>query len=384
MSESGQDWHRRFVRVLTVWTAVVHVPFALAVGMASARWVGWIGVPIGVGVWAASVLALRPLVTSGLPDRPRSRWRVDLLERPFLVHWSATHLSLVGWLLGLVVAIVASRSPAPFWWALGAYGFAFVTFTWGAFVTTRRLRIRTLDLPIPELPTEFEGFRVAHLTDLHVGSFTPPELVAGWFDRVQREQSDMTVITGDLVTSGVQFHEAIARLVGSLSSPAGVYFVPGNHDYFGDGQPLFGWMEERGLRVLRNEHVVVERDGAVLIVAGVDDLWTERFDLESALGDRPSGVTILLAHDPLVFDEAAKRGVQVVLSGHTHGGQIGVPGLARWINLTKMSSPYSLGVYRKQGSTLVVGGGMGCTGVPIRVGVPPEVLILRLRRVPAM
>jgi hypothetical protein len=221
---------------------------------------------------------------------------------------------------------------------------------------------------------------VAHLTDLHVGSFTPPELVAGWLDRVQRERPDMTVITGDLVTSGVQFHEAIARLVGSLSSPGGVFFVAGNHDYFGDGEPLFGWMKERGVRVLRNEHVVVERDGAVVIVAGVDDLWTERFDLASALRERPSGPTILLAHDPLVFDEAAKRGVEVVLSGHTHGGQIGVPGLARWINLTKLSSPYSLGVYRKEGSTLVVSGGMGCTGVPIRVGVPPEVLILRLRR----
>lgn len=384
MSGSGQDWHRRFVRVLTVWTAVVHVPLGVAVGMALRGWVGWVGWTIGMGLWVASVLALRPLVTSGLPDRPRSRWRVDLLERPYLIHWSATHLGLVGWIVGFVAAIVASHPPAPTWWALGAYASALVVFSWGAFVTSRRLRVRSVDVSVRGLPREFDGFRVAHLTDLHVGSFTPPELVAGWLDRVQREGPDMTVITGDLVTSGVAFHEAIAQLVGSLSSPAGVYFVPGNHDYFGDGQPLFGWMRDRGVHVLRNEHVVLERAGAIVIVAGVDDLWTERFDLEAALRDRPSGVTLLLAHDPLLFEEAARRGVEVVLSGHTHGGQIGVPGLARWINLTKMSNPYSLGIYRKKGSTLVVSGGMGCTGLPIRVGVPPEVLILRLRRAPSL
>jgi predicted MPP superfamily phosphohydrolase len=133
------------------------------------------------------------------------------------------------------------------------------------------------------------------------------------------------------------------------------------------------------VRVLRNEHVVIERDGSSLILAGVEDTWVGRVDLGEALRSRPPGVTVLMVHDPAVFDEAARCGVSLVLSGHTHGGQIALPGLARYVNLTRLSNRYSLGVYRRHTSTLVVNGGLGVTGLPMRVGVAPEALLLRLR-----
>ena len=376
-SENG--WHSRFFRLLTRWTIVLHVPWALALGLALRPWLGmaWLGV-----VPLACVLptwALGPLVERTLPDHPRPGWRVHLLERPYLVHWSAAHLSLVGWLLGVLAW--ASGHPVgthPEYWPLGAYVAAVLVFIWGAFVTPFRLRLRTIDLVVPGLPAEFDGYRIAHLSDLHVGGFNSPRTVARWMDRIHRVEVELTVVTGDLVTSGVLFHSDIAELVGSLQSPDGVFVVPGNHDYFGEGQPLFQELEQRGVRVLRNETRVIEREGARLVVAGVDDAWTGRADLDATLHERPSGTTVLLAHDPAIFDQIEDKDVALVLSGHTHGGQLAVPGLARWLNLTRGSHRYHLGVYRRKGSTLVVSGGMGCTGLPIRVGVVPEVLILRL------
>ena len=249
---------------------------------------------------------------------------------------------------------------------------------WGAFVTPFRLRLRTIDLVIPGLPAELDGYRIAHLSDLHVGGFNSPRTVARWMDRIRRVEVELTVVTGDLVTSGVLFHSDIAELVGSLQSPDGVFVVPGNHDYFGEGQSLFRELEQRGVRVLRNETRVIEREGVRLVVAGVDDAWTGRADLDATLHGRPSGTTVLLAHDPAIFDQIEGKDVALVLSGHTHGGQLAVPGLARWVNLTRGSHRYHLGVYRRKESTLVVSGGMGCTGLPIRVGVVPEVLILQL------
>ena len=374
-SEDKGAWHARFARVLTMWTMLVHVPWAVALGLASSGWLGWGALLVGVLAWLLPVLLLWPLVFDTLPDRPRSSFRVNLLERPFLVHWAATHVSVLGWLPGLV--LLPWRSD-PWAWPLAAYAVALVALGWGAFVTCRRLRVRELDLSVSGLPPEFDGYRIAHLSDLHVGSVTPPHLVARWLDRVGNVPVDLTVITGDLVTSGEAFHEPIADLVGRLKGP--VLFVPGNHDYFGDGLPLFGRLEERGVRVLRNERVVIARGESKLVVAGMDDVWTRRGDVAASLRVREAGVTVLLAHDPAVFDEAASMGADVMLSGHTHGGQIGVPGLARFVNLTKMANRYSLGVYRKGGATLVVSGGMGCTGLPIRFGVPPEVLVIRLQR----
>ncbi len=368
-------WHARFMRVLTTWTVVVHAPWAVAVGMASWAGLGWGALLLGLVAWIVPWLLLSPMVFDVLPDRPRHALRVDLLERPFFVHWAAVHVSVPGWLPGLV--LVPWRGD-PWVWPLATYAVALLALGWGAFVTCRRLRVREINISVSGLPSEFVGYRIAHLSDLHVGSLTPPTWVARWVDRVRELPVDLTVITGDLVTSGVAFHEPIAELVGRLGRP--VLFVPGNHDYFGEGRPLFDRLEERGVRVLRNERVVVERGKANLLVAGMDDVWTRRGDLATTLRGREQGVTVLLAHDPAVFDEAASMGVDVMLSGHTHGGQIAVPWLARFVNLTKMTNRYSLGVYRKGGATLVVSGGMGCTGLPIRFGVPPEVLVIRLVR----
>jgi predicted MPP superfamily phosphohydrolase len=154
----------------------------------------------------------------------------------------------------------------------------------------------------------------------------------------------------------------------------------GNHDYFGDGEPLISLLAGAGVRVLRNEGFVLERGGAKLYVAGIDDTWTRRDDLGRALADRPAGMTtVLLAHDPERFRLAAKQGVALTLSGHTHGGQIGVPFFYRWASLSSFTHHFNIGVYRKGKSFLYVHPGLGTTGPPMRLGIAPAVVIITLR-----
>ena len=125
---------------------------------------------------------------------------------------------------------------------------------------------------------------------------------------------------------------------------------------------------------------MIERDGARLWLAAIDDTWTRRDDLELAMQGRPEGAaTVLLAHDPGRFDQAAEAGAELVLSGHTHGGQIAVPFLAKQLSLASLAHPYNVGFYRRGRSTLYVHPGLGTTGPPMRLGAAPEVTILVLR-----
>jgi predicted MPP superfamily phosphohydrolase len=154
----------------------------------------------------------------------------------------------------------------------------------------------------------------------------------------------------------------------------------GNHDYFGEGEPLVSLLEGRGVTVLRNRGITLARETARLFLAGVDDRWTRRADLDAALSERPDGVpTVLLAHDPEEFLAAVERGVDLVLSGHTHGGQVAVPFLGRFINASKLAHSFHVGVYTRSASTLYVHPGLGTTGPPMRLGVAPVVARITLR-----
>jgi predicted MPP superfamily phosphohydrolase len=267
---------------------------------------------------------------------------------------------------------------------MGAYMWTYlsglVVSAYGVLVRRRWFRVVERDMSVPGLDARLDGLRVAHLSDLHIGSFTPRSWAVRWARAANARGVDVAVVTGDLVTSGTAYHEDIADAVGSLRAPMGVFASMGNHDYFGDGEPLISLMRARGVRVLRNEGCVLERDGARLWLAAIDDTWTHRDDLAAAMRGRPAGTpTVLLAHDPARFDQAADAGAEVVLSGHTHGGQVGVPFLARWLSFSSFTHEYNLGFYRRGRSTLYVHPGLGTTGPPIRIGVAPEVTILVLR-----
>jgi predicted MPP superfamily phosphohydrolase len=251
---------------------------------------------------------------------------------------------------------------------------------YGVLVRRRWFVTRRVDIPIAGLDKRLDGYKIVQLSDLHIGALTPPSWGARWVRRANEENADAVVVTGDMVTSGIAYHDDIGKLVGGLRGKDGVFVSMGNHDYFGEGEPLVTRIVENGARVLRNEGLEVERDGARLYLAAVDDTWTRRANLERALEGRPEGMpTVLLAHDPDRFPQYVKKNVDLVLAGHTHGGQIAVPFLARHVNASKLAHHYHLGVYKEGKATLYVHPGLGTTGPPIRLGVAPAIVVLTLR-----
>ncbi|HSY23258.1 MAG TPA: metallophosphoesterase, partial [Polyangiaceae bacterium] len=254
---------------------------------------------------------------------------------------------------------------------------------YGTLVRRRWFHVVERDVVIPGLDKRLDGLRIAHLSDLHIGSLTPRSWGLRWSHAANGRHPDFTVVTGDLVTSGTAFHDDVADVVGALRAKHGVFVSMGNHDYFGDGEPLVAKMRAKGVTVLRNEGTRIDHDGAAVWLAAIDDTWTRRDDMEAALRGRPAeALAVLLAHDPNEFDEAAAAGANLVLAGHTHGGQIGVPFLYRYANLATIPYRYTIGIYRRGTSVLYVHPGLGTTGPPMRLGVAPEVTVLRLRGTP--
>lgn len=379
---------RRFWIAVYTLTALSHVPFAAALAFA----LGLARVPFAGLVAAAVALLLtwllRGRVRRAAADRHEPAWRLALIEEPYYVHWCATIAAWPLLALGLLAYGIAWIAGAPPRLdhplgavALAAYVGALVISVYGVVVRRRWVRVRTIDVSIADLGEAFDGYRVAQLSDLHIGGLWPRARAERWVRRVNRLDVDLIALTGDYVTSGTAFHHDIAAVLSAMRARDGAIAVMGNHDYFGDGEPLITLLREGGVVVLRNERHALSRGGDDLVIAGVDDTWTRRADVARALEGRdPRAPMIALAHDPMLFPELARRGAALVLSGHTHWGQIAVPFLSTRFNLSRLSYRYHAGLYRQGASTLYVHPGLGTTGPPLRVGAAPEITVLRLRR----
>ena len=254
----------------------------------------------------------------------------------------------------------------------------------GLVIARRRPRVVHIDIPVANLPEALRGFSIAQISDIHVG----PTIRRGFVERVvtlvNGLRADLIAVTGDLVDGLVQQLSMHTAPLSGLAARHGVYFVTGNHEYYSGER---AWTEEirrLGLRVLKNEHVVLQHNGAALVVAGVTD-WSahhfdaaERSDPAAALRGSPAdaGARILLAHQPNSAMAAANAGFDVQLSGHTHGGQFWP-----WNLFVGFYQPFTAGLYRLKNLWVYVSRGTGYWGPPNRFGVPSE--ITRIRLIPA-
>ncbi len=294
-----------------------------------------------------------------------------------------TYLALAWWASCIVFALLfpvawlATLLGAP---SGTAYAVAAGVSLWSGLASIHaRPRLKSRVVRIDGLPPELDGYRIGQLSDVHCGPNTPARRVRRWVERLNALDLDLMTVTGDLITHGSTHVADVAEALGGLRARDGVYACMGNHDYFTDGEAFVEVLTAAGLVVLRNEGVIVERDGAQLYVAGVDDTWTSRHDVGRALAERPDGTpTVLLAHDPNLFHEAAARDVELTLSGHTHGGQLAFPGVRRW-SLARFITEFTAGLYRRERSWLYVNRGAGTTGPPVRLGAPAELAVLTLR-----
>lgn len=373
----------RFARGVRLFSIAIHVPVSVAFGEIFRRFGAPWPFALGLGAAALSFAPFPGVLASLLWDRPRSTARRLLFEEPYYVHWCACFasaipiaLACVVWPLVCVARGVPSALPGTF--ALGLHAFFFLLAAYGVLVRRKRVVVHRIDVPIEGLPAAFDGYRIAHLSDLHVGGFSPLSTALRWAALANDQKPDLTVVTGDLVTSGTAFHDDIAAAVAALEAKDGTVVSMGNHDYFGEGDPLVHKLRDRGVTVLRNASRLVRRANDELRVGALDDTWTRRDDLPALLAD---GVpTVLLAHDPDLFFPAAAAGVPLTLSGHTHGGQVALPFFAERWNPARFQHEHTLGLYRVGDAYHYVHGGLGVTGPPIRLGVPPEIALLTLRR----
>jgi predicted MPP superfamily phosphohydrolase len=333
----------------------------------------WVALPLGLALWLATALRFHRIL--GDPERPR--WLVRLIDEPMFWNWGGSLIGLPLFVLSLPVSLFSDLrvlDAACVAWLIGL-----AIAGWGLWVRRRWVEIREVEVPVEGLPRAFDGYRLAHLTDLHIGSYDPKQTGLAWAKLANALDPDLALVTGDLVTSGTKYYPAAAEVVAALRAKDGIFATLGNHDQW-DDKAIADELSKRGVRVLRNEWVDVKRNGASLVIAGVDDLWTRKADLEKTLADRPLGsTTVLLAHYPDLFQQAKDRGVALTLSGHTHGGQFGVPFLSRHLNLARFMGQRPRGLFREGQSVLCVSAGLGTTGPPIRLGIPPEIVLVVLR-----
>jgi predicted MPP superfamily phosphohydrolase len=265
-------------------------------------------------------------------------------------------------------------------WARVSYGFR-VEPTW--------LELNHCEVPVADLPEAFAGFRMVQLTDFHCSRQVTPAYLTEAIALAQAQEPDLAVLTGDFIHQGYKYIDRVAQTLSRLTAPCGVYAVLGNHDF--SVRNALGFRRHRhlhravaealmahGIQVLRNETVQISRGGAGLYLTGVEDLWSRVCDLEEALaGLSPAVPRIILAHNPRTIEFLNGQRCDLMLSGHTHGGQIHLPGLGR-PTLSRNARRFAAGMYHYKNSYLYVNKGVGF-GFRFRYGVRPEVAVMTLR-----
>lgn len=241
--------------------------------------------------------------------------------------------------------------------------------------------ITETDIHLSRLGSSFEGLRIVHLTDIHHSMYTPIVEVERAVQLANRLRPDLVAMTGDYVTLSPTYIGAVARVLGKLRARLGVFAVLGNHDFQVDADAITQALEAHRIQVLRNQHFALRSGRDRLWLVGVDDLWWAADDLGAAMSRVPArDPKILLCHNPLGIHMAARYGIDLVLSGHTHGGQVRLPVVRKIFGRSKLGQRFVEGWNRLDGTQIYICRGIGKVLLPLRVGCPPEIACLRLRR----
>ena len=244
--------------------------------------------------------------------------------------------------------------------------------------------VRRIEVPLARWPQALDGFRIVQISDVHIGPLLDRRFAAEIATRVNALAPDLVAVTGDLVDGSVARIGDEVEPFGAIRARHGVFFITGNHDFYSGADAWVDRVQALGWRALRNERVVIGDGDGDFDLAGVDDHHGALLgpgqgeDLARALDGRETArAVVLLAHDPATFRRASQHGVDLQLSGHTHGGQI-------WPfrYLVRLTVPWVAGLYRRGASAVYVSRGTGFWGPPMRLGAPSEITELILRAAP--
>ena len=377
----------RFLIFISIVTGILCL-LAFYTGTRFIRWSSWASDHRGV-VWLILALfvflqLLGPFLYRLYPNHS---------GRSFVLHWIT--YSTLGLFASLFFYTVAVDLFLGIWKLFRAddavdlqrRGFlAVVAMTLGSVVigfsqAVRGPKVFRVDIPIENLPEELEGFKIAQISDLHVGPTIGRKYTEQVVQMVNALSPDLIALTGDFVDGSVTRLRSALEPIATLRAKHGTFFVTGNHEYYWGVQEWVDEFRKLGARVLLNEHVVIEEHGKELVIAGVTDRSAghipghESNPKKSLDGAPDQGIKILLAHQPATYKDAYDAGFQLQLSGHTHGGQF-----FPWNLVVKLAQRYYKGLNKHEKMWVYVNRGAGYWGPPHRFAVPSEISLLKLRR----
>lgn len=285
--------------------------------------------------------------------------------------------------------------------AIGVAAIPFVSLLYGMYQGKYNFRTIKHSLGFKDLPDEFDGYRITHISDIHSGSFSDKKEIQGAIDMINEQESDVVMFTGDLVNNMADEMDAWKEVFGAIEAKDGVFSIFGNHDY-GDYhnwpseaaktenlEQLKKVHKEMGWDLLLNEHRFIEKNGKRIAVVGVENWGTGGFIKKGDIDIASKGLTkndfkVLMSHDPSYWKERIKtdkKNYQLTLSGHTHGMQFGVeiPGWFKWSPI-QYRYKYWAGIYKEFDKYINVNRGLGYLGYPGRVGIWPEITVIELKK----
>jgi predicted MPP superfamily phosphohydrolase len=253
---------------------------------------------------------------------------------------------------------------------------------YGVFIERYHLRLREQNIEIPGLHPDLDGLRLVQLTDIHLSPFLSIQELDRAIGMANETRAHLAFVTGDLITSGGDPLELCLNHLANLRSDAGTFGCMGNHEQYAGAEKYVEQEGARlGMRFLRKAAAPLKFGNATLNLAGVDYQQLRKPYLIGAQKMvQPGALNVLMSHNPDVFPVAARQGYQLTIAGHTHGGQVRVEILREDLNVARFFTPFVDGLYRQGDSSIFVSRGIGTIALPLRLGAPPEVALLRLCR----
>jgi predicted MPP superfamily phosphohydrolase len=381
---------------MTVWRVVQGIALALAVFLTlnlitvrtllaahpNKRSAIWIATVVGNLMWLLLPLVLSARTTAlvrllrAVFGPPWFSWLIFILLYSFF-----TILIFLGWLLWRRVPFgdFAHTPSSIFLIALA------ITTLAGFYQALVPIRIERVTVPIANLPAEFRGYRIAVISDLHVGLFSRASRLRTISRLADGLRPDLVAITGDLIDDDPYFIPKFLRGLEPFAPATNVFAVLGNHEIYGDPLAVIRALEGTRVRLLVNSGTTIGKGNSAIWIAGISDYAAGRRgpapelrpDLDRAIAAAPANsIVLLLSHQPRAFDEARARGIPLTICGHTHGGQFGIRPLV-W-SMAGVFLPYHMGLYERDGCRLYVNTGTGYWVVPFRLGMTPEITLIEL------
>jgi len=261
----------------------------------------------------------------------------------------------------------------------GACGYVLGVMSVGSYsclLEPRWIEIKNISINVHALPKRFEGMTIAQLSDIHHCKYVSREFIKNCVRKVNALSPDIVALTGDFVYGSREFISSVAEELSELKAKEGVFAVLGNHD---NKDETTGALAEKGIRVLINEHIPLYRKKDYLFIAGVDDLWAGKLNIETTLNGTDDKPKILLCHNPDAIEKIKHTHVDFVMAGHTHGGQVCLPLYGPPVVYSKFGARYASGLFHEGKTIMYVNKGIGVSNFPIRFFARPEITLFTLQ-----